>query len=111
MYVVVVYLSFAVFLVIAIALRTVFVPVIPSTEQLGTAAGSGAGTFGAGISISPISEAQKAHHSLILFHAAIVQAVCSGFVAGQMGEGDVKQGAKHVAIMLAIAYVLALAFG
>jgi len=39
-----------------------------------------------------------------------VQAVCSGFVAGQMGEGSVANGAKHVAVMLLTAYVVFLLF-
>jgi flagellar protein FlaJ len=33
-----------------------------------------------------------------------VQAVCSGLVAGQMGEGTIKAGAKHATVMLLIAY-------
>jgi len=40
-----------------------------------------------------------------------VQAVCSGLVAGQMGEGTVKAGAKHATVMLVIAYSVFLIIG
>ncbi|MDY6959490.1 MAG: type II secretion system F family protein, partial [Halobacteriota archaeon] len=42
----------------------------------------------------------------IFFHAALIQGLCSGFVAGQMGEGKVLAGLKHSLIMLTIAYVI-----
>jgi flagellar protein FlaJ len=41
----------------------------------------------------------------VFFHTALVQAVCSGFIAGQLGEGTLKDGAKHAAVLLALAYV------
>jgi len=39
----------------------------------------------------------------------MVQAVCSGLVAGKMGSRSVRDGAKHVAVMLGTAYAVFLA--
>jgi flagellar protein FlaJ len=50
----------------------------------------------------------KAGYTLVFFHTALVQAVCSGFVGGQLGEGSIRDGTKHAAIMLTVAYVLFL---
>jgi flagellar protein FlaJ len=44
----------------------------------------------------------------LFFHAASIQAVCSGLVAGQLGEGSVRDGAKHVVVLLSLTLV---AFG
>ncbi|MFB6271232.1 MAG: type II secretion protein F, partial [Halobacterium sp.] len=60
---------------------------------------------------SQLTEAQKEAYSLVFFHTGLVQAVCSGLVAGQMGEGSVKAGAKHATVMLAIAYGTFLLIG
>ena len=36
----------------------------------------------------------------------MVQAVCSGLVASKVGSENIRDGAKHVAVMLGIAYVV-----
>ena len=101
-YLVVIYVSFGVFLVIVVALTAILVPSLPTAETLpanvdltGSPLG---GTFLAG--------SNAGTYVRLLFHTALVQAVASGFVAGQMGEENVKNGAKHAAIMLAIAYAM-----
>ncbi|WP_435096111.1 type II secretion system F family protein [Halarchaeum sp. P4] len=104
-YLVVIYLAFFVFLAIIVALDTIFVPAIPTAEQFGDV---GATTVGG---IGQITEAQKQAYSLLFFHTALVQSVCSGFVAGQMAEDDPRSGAKHAFIMLTIAYGIFLFFG
>lgn len=101
-YVVVVYISFIVFLGIATVIQTILVPAVPTGEQFGS--GISGGTFGPRIAVSTVDAAVKAEFTLLLFHASAIQAVCAGFVAGQMGEGRVAAGAKHVAIMLTVAY-------
>lgn len=110
MYVVIIYLSFAVFLGIGVALQQILIPAIPSAEELGAVGASG-GPVNVNIPIDPVTGEEKDKYTLILYHAAVVQAVCSGFVAGQMGEGSLKDGAKHVTIMLVIAYALFLVVG
>ncbi|MFB6124469.1 MAG: type II secretion system F family protein [Halanaeroarchaeum sp.] len=111
-YTVVVYLSFFVFLVIVVALDMIFVPAIP-TGGMGAGAGGLGGVAGGGIGggLQQVTAQEKAAYSLIFSHAAIVQAVASGFVAGQMGEGSVKAGAKHATVMLTIAYGIFLFVG
>jgi flagellar protein FlaJ len=99
-YLVVIYIAFAVFVLVVGAINFVLIPSLP--ESVG---GQGA-TAG-----SPFSLAQNAGaYQLLLFHVAIVQSVLSGLVGGQMSEGTVKAGVKHASIMLAIAYVVFLAF-
>lgn len=103
MYVLIIYLSFAVFLGIAAALQTILIPAIPTAEEVGVTAGSGIQ-----LPFDIAGSGEKAAYSLVLFHAAVVQATCSGFIAGQMAEGRVRDGAKHVAVMVFIAYVVFL---
>jgi len=103
-YLIVIYISFFVFLVIIIAVQEVLVPSLPSnvptpsaqqTSRLGVDASQFA-RFG---------QVNKAAYTLVFFHTALIQAVLSGFIAGQLGEGSLKDGAKHAAGMLGIAYV------
>ncbi len=42
----------------------------------------------------------------LFFHAAIIQGLCAGMLAGQMGEGNWMSGLKYALIMAAIGYVL-----
>jgi flagellar protein FlaJ len=101
-YLVVIYISFVVFLVIIIAVQEVLIPSLPqsiSTPEGPNRLGVNADQF------ARLGEVDKAAYTLIFFHTALVQAVCSGFIAGQLGEGTLKDGAKHAAVMLGIAYI------
>ena len=111
-YMVVVYIAFFVFVVIVVILDAVFVPSIPTAEQFPSAGSvNGVSGMGLGGNLQQLTQATKDAYSLLFFHAAIVQGFVSGFVAGQMGEGRVKAGAKHATVMLGIAYVIFLVFG
>ncbi len=111
-YVVVIYLSFFVFLTIIIALSVMFLPNIPTSGDFGGGTTGALGGVTGGIGgIGGIDEATKAAYELLFFHAALVQAVCSGFIAGQMGDGSIGGGAKHAAAMLAIAYGVFVVMG
>ena len=101
-YLVIIYLSFLVFLAIVFVLVTVFMPTIPAPAALGE---SGLGGRSVGLSAT-----QKSGYIRLLFHAAAIQGVASGFVAGQMAKGGVADGAKHAAGMLALAYAMFLLF-
>jgi flagellar protein FlaJ len=101
-YVVVIYVSFFVFLTIIVALSIAFLPAIPSPSEFSQRVSTG---FGG------IPEATKAALQLVFFHTVIVQAIASGLVAGHMGQGSVKDGAKHAAIMLVIGYAVFLVVG
>jgi flagellar protein FlaJ len=106
-YLVVIYVSFAVFLVIIVAVNQVLVPSLPEavptpsadqTNRLGVSADQ----------FTRFGQVDKAAYTLVFFHTALIQAVCSGFIAGQLGNGSLRDGAKHAAAMLAIAYVVFL---
>ena len=99
-YLVVIYLSFAVFLVIVAALNSILIPNLPT----GAAAPDGV-TSGP---LSSIAGVNPDDYTLLFFHTALVQAVCSGLVAGQMGEGTVADGAKHATLLLTVAYAVFL---
>ncbi|UPV73524.1 type II secretion system F family protein [Halorussus limi] len=102
-YLVIIYLSFAVFLVIVGALNSILIPNLPTD-----AAASAGGTPVGGGPLSEISSVNVEAYTLLFFHTSLVQAVCSGLVAGQMGEGSVRNGAKHATILLAVAYAVFL---
>ena len=107
-YVVVVYVAFFVFLGIVLALDQIFIPSIPTGIETGGGAIPGGGI---GTSFGELTEQTKAAYSLIFFHAGIIQGYVSGFVAGQMSEGRLANGAKHATIMLVVAYLVFLIFG
>jgi len=110
-YLVVIYVAFFVFITIVVALDTIFIPHLPSGDLFSVNSPAGGQVTGvSGIGIGGGGSVNKAAYSLLFFHTAAVQAVCSGFVAGQMGEGSVKSGAKHATVMLAVAYVVFIAF-
>jgi flagellar protein FlaJ len=48
----------------------------------------------------------KAAYTLVFFHVGMVQAFFSGLVGGQLGEGSIRDGVKHAAILLTVAYVV-----
>jgi len=100
-YLVVIYISFLVFLVIIVAVQEVLVPSLPNnvpTPENSNRLAVNVESF------ARFGQVNKAAYTLVFFHTAIVQAVLSGFIAGQLGEGSLKHGAKHAAIMLAVAY-------
>jgi flagellar protein FlaJ len=103
-YLVVIYVSFAVFLVIIAAVNEVLVPALPETVP--TPSGGDVARLGASPdAFSRFGDVNQAAYTLVFFHAALLQAVFAGFIAGQLGEGSLRDGAKHAAIMLGVAYL------
>jgi len=103
-YLIVIYISFLVFLVIIAAVQEVLIPSLPSTVPTPDARR---------LAIDPsqvtrFGEVDKAAYVLVFFHVAMIQAVLTGFIGGQIGEGSLKDGAKHATIMAAVAYVVFL---
>ncbi|WP_458206336.1 type II secretion system F family protein [Haladaptatus sp. NG-SE-30] len=103
-YLVIIYLSFLVFLVIIGSLNSILIPVLENLPA--TDAGTG-GPVGVG-GIADIASVDISAYEIVFFHTALSQAIFSGFVAGQMGEGSVQDGAKHATILFTIAYVIFL---
>jgi flagellar protein FlaJ len=97
MYVIVVYISFGVFLLIVYVLAATFLPLMPTSgAQMG--AGGGMGMGGGGIDIDL--------YTRLFFHAALIQGFFSGLIAGHMGEGHVFSGIKHALIMVTISFLV-----
>jgi len=101
-YLVVIYISFFVFLVIIVAVQEVLVPALPSTVP------TPENTNRLGVNVDQfarLGQVDKAAYTLVFFHTALAQAVLTGFIGGQLGEGSLKDGVKHAAVLLGIAYV------
>ena len=96
-YVAIVYLVFIVFLFVVIVIDTQFLSALAETEALSP------GGISAGISFgkTPVITFER-----LLFHACLIQALFSGLIAGEMGEGSLRAGVKHAAVMVFIAFVM-----
>jgi len=101
-YLVVIYVAFLVFLVIIVAVDSVLVPSLPTdvpnpdSNRLGIDPSQ----------FTRFGSVNKAAYTLVFFHIALLQAFFSGLVGGQLGEGSIRDGVKHAAIMLMVAYGL-----
>ncbi|ELK52074.1 type IV pilus biogenesis complex membrane subunit, partial [Haloferax sp. BAB-2207] len=79
---------------------------IPAVEQA-SAGGVGSGEV-AGVSsgaFSGLRDVDTESYTLLFFHVTAIQGLCSGVIAGQLGEGQIADGVKHAAILLVITYV------
>ncbi len=103
-YMMVIYISFFVFIGIVVALTSSFIPAIENANLGGGGAGQLPGGVSSGL-FSGIGSVNTDAYKLIFFHAAVIQSLLSGIVAGQLGEGAVQDGAKHVVILLAATLV------
>jgi flagellar protein FlaJ len=106
-YLIVIYISFLVFLGIIASLAVSFIPAIEEAAVSGSGGASGLPTSTSSpIGISGgLSEINSFAYEQLFFHAAAVQAICSGLVAGQLGEGSVRDGVKHVVILLVLTLI------
>jgi flagellar protein FlaJ len=106
-YMIVIYISFFVFLGIIAALVVSFIPAIEevaretiqNTPDAAQNAGAGLGLLGG------MQDLNISGYETLFFHITLVQAICSGLVAGQLGQGTLRDGVKHATILLIIAYV------
>ena len=94
-YVVIVLISFAVFLFVIAILVSSFLTTMATAGA--TAVASGAKGFGGIIDIFV--------YKRLFSHAAMLQGFFSGLVAGQMGEGRFISGLKYSCIMLLLAWI------
>lgn len=112
-YQMIIYISMLVFIGITIVLVIVFIPSLPTGGlggNLPTGSGAAPGVGGLG-SIAGGSDANLDAYKLVLFHSAMIQSLLAGFVAGKMGEGRVRAGTKHSAILLALVYAAMVVVG
>jgi flagellar protein FlaJ len=103
-YIIVIYISVFVFLGIIAALTVAFIPAVQEAGGAATAPASASGTGVAGPFAG--ADVNTDAYELLFFHTAAIQGVCSGVVAGQLGEGSVADGLKHATILLIATYVV-----
>ena len=96
-YVVIIYMSFFVFLFVIGILSYSFIPVMAEASISASAVGGGAVEF--------MGVFDPEMFRRLFFHASLIQGFSSGLVAGQMGEGEVIAGLKHSVILSLIAWV------
>lgn len=97
MYVIIIYISFFVFIGIVYIITTTF---------LSTLAESAAKVAQSGASLSMLRSININTYKSVFMHAAVFQGLFAGIVAGVMGEGSISAGVKHSLLMLVLAYVL-----
>jgi flagellar protein FlaJ len=101
-YVAIVFISFCVFIYCVYTLTSSFIPVMASAASASTGQGSSSATKGATF----IQAFNPDDYVRLFFHAALIQGICAGMLAGQMGEGNWMSGLKYGLIMMMIAYLM-----
>jgi flagellar protein FlaJ len=96
-YVIIVLVSFAVFLFVIAILVSSFLTTMATAGAAASASGAAAHGFMGKIDIFV--------YKRLFSHAAMLQGFFSGLVAGQMGEGRFVAGLKYSAIMLLVAWI------
>ena len=91
-YLIIIYMSFLVFLYVVYSLTATFLP------PMAKGAAAGGGAF--------IKNFDLEFYKVYFYHTALIQAFFSGLVAGVMGEGDFRSGFKHSIILMLIAFAL-----
>nr|WP_284063436.1 type II secretion system F family protein [Halobaculum sp. SYNS20] len=100
-YLLVIYVSFAVFIGIIGALTVAFIPAVEGAQL---SAPGGVGGVSTGV-FEGIGNVDTGSYVVLFYHAAAIQAIASGLIAGQLGEGSVSDGVKHATVMLLLAYL------
>ncbi len=98
-YVVIIYISFLVFIGIIYIISTTFLNEMVKAGEKVSGSASGA------VPLS-LSREKLEVYNRIFFHGALIQGFSSGLIAGVMGEGSVLSGLKHSVIMITIGYIL-----
>ena len=96
-YVVIIYMSFFVFLFVIAMLTSTFVPTMAEAGKAAASAGAGSQFIGA---------FDPSQYTRLMLHTAVIQGFMSGLVAGQMGEGAVSRGLKHSIVMTLVAWAV-----
>ncbi len=98
-YVVIIYISFLVFIGIIYIISTTFLEEMVKAGEKVTGSATGA------VPLS-LSREKLDMYNRIFFHGALIQGFSSGLIAGVMGEGSVLSGLKHSVIMVTVGYIL-----
>jgi flagellar protein FlaJ len=100
-YVVIIFISFVVFIYCVYTLTSSFIPVMATAAS--TSTGSSASSQQGATFIQAFNPDDYVR---LFFHAALIQGLCAGMLAGQMGEGNWMSGLKYALIMVVLAYLL-----
>ena len=98
-YVVIIYISFMVFVGIIYIISTTFLSEMVKAGEKATTGGGGA------VPLS-LNREKLGVYNRMFFHGAMIQGFSSGLIAGVMGEGSALSGLKHSLIMMTIGYLL-----
>ncbi len=102
-YVVIIFISFCVFIYCVYTLSSSFIPVMATAGNSNSAAsGSSAAMQGATF----IQAFNPEDYKRLFFHAAIIQGLFAGILAGVMGEGRWMSGLKWAIVMMTISYLM-----
>ena len=96
-----IYISYAVFIAVAILLITSFFTEIEKVQGdlIQSGAQGGDGLFGS------LADMDVALMESALFNMAIIEAIFGGLAAGKIGAGSYMAGIKHVVAMIVIAII------
>ena len=97
-YVMIIYISFMVFIGVVYVISTIFLTEMANAADQMAASGMQGGGF--------MQEFDLNVFNRLFFNADVIQGVCSGLIAGVMGEGSLLSGMKHSTIMLTVGYLL-----
>lgn len=92
-YVFIIYVTFFVFLIIVYVLAAFFLPALSGADNP---------SMSMGVNLE--------EYTLLFFHAALLQGLGSGLVAGKMGSGMIPSGFKHSLVMMTLSYLLFTVF-
>jgi len=98
-YTIIVIVSFLVFIFVILMLTSSFLETMAEAGKAVMASGAGAGS-------GFIGSVDMDAYNRLFTHAAVIQGMFSGLVAGQMGEGRVIAGLKYSCIMMIIAWAV-----
>jgi len=98
-----IYISFAVFLGIAVILSSQFFSQFELVQEM--MAETPGATEGGGGFFSSITDINIAELNQILFNMSIIEAVFGGLAAGKIGSGTFVAGIKHIIVMIVMAVV------
>jgi len=96
-YIVIIYISFLVFVGVIYVISTTFLTEMAEAGKQMAESGSQSGFLG---------NFDLEAYTRLFKHAAIIQGLSSGLMAGAMGEGNILSGLKHSTIMILIGWII-----
>ncbi len=95
-YTAIVYLSFFVFIFVVGVINTQFLTVLAEQSREGLSMAGQLSNIGT-MSLDTLDR--------VLYHICLVQGICSGLIAGMMGESSIRAGVKHSCILIIAALI------